>query len=83
MQLKRLEIVKVLLTDPKAQLLAQILSNVKCQIMDLELVKCRAKSDKMGLIFGALIVNKSVKNLDLTGTSIAKDSLAEFVNLLS
>lgn len=51
--------------------------------MDLELVKCRAKSDKMGLIFGALVLNKSVKNLDLTGTSIAKDSLAEFVNLLS
>ena len=81
--LKTLEITNVLLTDPKAKLLAQILTNAKCQITNLELVECRAKSDKMGLIFGALQRNQSVANLNLTGTSIAKESLAEFVNLLS
>ena len=44
--------------------------------------KCRAKSDKMGLIFGALAKNSSVANLSLMGTSIPRDSLTSLVDML-
>ena len=53
----RLEIAKVLITGPKAQLLADTLSHPNCAIRDLVINRCRAKSEKMGLIFCALARN--------------------------
>ena len=37
----------------------------------------------MGLIFGALIKNKSVANLFLNGTNVPRDSLTDLKELLS
>ena len=70
------------MTGPKAKLLAQILSLPNCKITDFILDRCRAKSDKMGLIFGALASNKSVTNLSLKGTNIPRDSLTDLVDML-
>ena len=78
----KLEISTVLLTGPKARLLAQILALPNCKITDLIISKCRAKSDKMGLIFGALANNQSVANLSLKGTNIPRDSLTDLVDML-
>jgi len=52
--LERLEIVKVMFTGPKAQLLADALRHPRCSIEELIFDRCRAKSDKMGMIFEAL-----------------------------
>ena len=79
--LLKLEISKVLITQNKANLLAQILTLPNCEITDLVMNKCRAKSDKMGLIFGALAKNKSVANLSLKGTNIPRDSLTDLVDM--
>ena len=55
--LVRLEIDKVLFTPAKTELLIEIISHHNCQITDLLFKKCRAKSEKMGLIFGAIATN--------------------------
>ena len=82
-QVTRLEVAKVLFTEPKAVLLADIMSHPNCKIKELVLTKCRAKSDKMTLLFGALARNKSVANLILTGTNIPRDSVVALNDLLS
>lgn len=80
--IKRLEIAKVLLTGPKAQILADTLSHPNCAITDLIINRCRAKSEKMGLIFTALANNNSVANLTLRDTNIPRDSLMDLVDML-
>ena len=82
-QLLRLEIVKVLFTGPKAQLLAETLSDENCQIMELVFDRCRAKSEKMGAIFEALAKNKSIANLTLRNMNIPRDSLTAMGDMLS
>ena len=62
-RLLKLEISKLLFTAPKAKILADTLSHPNCRIVELTLDKCRAKSEKMVLLFGALARNQSVKNL--------------------
>lgn len=73
---------KILITAPVAKLLAKIIALPNCQIVDLALTECRAKSDKMGLIFEALARNTSVQSLSLEGTSIPRESLPNLVDLL-
>ena len=55
----------MLLTDRKARLFAEILKDPECRIEELLLDKCRAKADKMKLLFEALAHNKSVFRLQL------------------
>ena len=81
--LLRLEIVKVLFTGPKAQLLAETLRDENCQITELAFDRCRAKSEKMGAIFEALAKNKSVANLTLRNMNIPRDSLTALGDMLS
>ena len=80
--LLRLEIQKVLFTGPKAQLLAQTLSHPNCAIKELAFIKCRAKSEKMVLLFGALKQNTSISSLILRSTNIPRDSVVALVDLL-
>ena len=75
MQLLRLEIIKVLFTGPKAKLLADTLSHPNCSIVELVFDSCRAKSEKMGVLFEALTRNQSVANLTLRNMNIPRDSL--------
>ena len=56
-KLLRLEVVKVLFTGPKAKLLADTLSHPNCTIIELVFDSCRAKSDKMSVLFEALTKN--------------------------
>ena len=80
--LLRLEIQKVLFTGPKAQLLAQTLSHPNCAIKELAFIKCRAKSEKMVLLFGALTQNTSISSLIMRSTNIPRDSVVALVDLL-
>ena len=66
---------KVLFTGPKAQLLAEIISHPNCSINELVFDRCRAKSEKMGVIFEAMTKNESVANLTLRNMNIPRDSL--------
>ena len=81
--LLHLEIVKILITGPKAQILAEMLSDENCQIQELGFDRCRAKSEKMGAIFEALAKNKSVANLTLRNMNIPRDSLTALGDMLS
>lgn len=82
-KLLRLEIIKVLFTGPKAQLLANILSHENCRVIELVFDRCRAKSEKMGKIFEALAKNNSVANLTLRNMNIPRDSLTAMGDMLS
>lgn len=44
--------------------------------------KCRAKSDIMGVLFGALSRNKSVFSLTLQNMNISRDSLVGMVDMI-
>ena len=52
--LTKLEIYKVLFTQEKTDLITDVLKSQNCQIRELVLDSCRAKSDKMGQVFLAL-----------------------------
>ena len=80
--LAKLEIVKVLLTESKAQLLAEMLSHPSCKIVELVFDRCRAKAEKLGLIFAALKRNQSIFNLTLMNMHVNRDSLTEMSKLL-
>ena len=81
-KLRKLEISKLLFTAPKAKILADTLSHSNCAILELTLDSCRAKSEKMVLIFGALARNQSVKNLIIQDTSIPRDAIEALADLL-
>jgi hypothetical protein len=55
--LKKVEIIKVFFTQDKARILSEALGHPNCKIEELIFDRCRAKSDKMGMIFGALAHN--------------------------
>ena len=57
MPLERLELDKILFTEPKANLLAELLDDRNCYIRELVFDKCRARPDKMKIIFSALARN--------------------------
>lgn len=81
--LKRLEICKVLFTAEKAKLLSDALSSSRCRVIELIFDRCRAKSDKMGMLFGALAHNSSISSLTLQNMNIPRDSLVAMVDLLA
>ena len=80
--LTKLEIYKVLFTQEKTDLITDVLKSQNCQITELVLDSCRAKSEKMGQVFLALSQNKSILSLTMENMNIPLSSLDQFVNVL-
>ena len=80
--LTKLEIYKVLFTQEKTDLITDVLKSQNCQIRELALDSCRAKSEKMGQVFAALSQNKSILSLSMENMNIPLKSLDQFVDVL-
>lgn len=79
--LRTLVISKVLFTQEKAELVSKALASDNCAITELSFNRCRAKTDKMGMLFGGLAHNTSVTSLTLQDMNIPRDSLVAMVDM--
>ncbi len=75
--------VKILFTAPKANLIAELLDDRNCCIKELIFDKCRARPDKMKIIFSALARNKSIQNLSMSNMNITKESIGALFESIS